>query len=811
MQEKMIPDAEHWDRLQELFHLLSDTPPADRDRILNESGAAPELCSRVRALLRAGERKDLPRHGTPAAGQPPVRRIGPYVVIRLIGSGGMGSVYLGERDAAGVRQRAAIKMLAPHAGGAFFVDRFHKEQHILASLDHPHITRMLDAGLDDQEQPYLVMEYVEGQPLDAFCDDRRLSVDERLRLFVAICEAVDYAHRSLVVHLDLKPSNVLVAHDGTPKLLDFGTSKLLTAGGQSTTTISATPSYASPEQLRSEAVTTACDIYSLGVILYELLAGRRPTADMSIIAVMERAIKGVEAPKLNEVVTKQAAERRSATEGRLRSLLSGDLATIVAKCLRHAPRERYASVAALSADVVRYLEGRPVLAQRQTTLYHFTRFVGRNRGKVTAAMAALLALMASLGYAGWQQHQAFGQGQRALRMQTFLYRLFQIVELNDNGKSAATVQDFLRLGVKALPEYISNPADLRQAQLSLAEAMYQIRDYDSALPALQKVIASAKAAGDVPTEAEATAYAGSAEFLEGNTRPGLQLTARALELSRARGVSAQTRVLSAIFYAANRENLGQHTPENVKLLELAVKESRENHLPPHETGEALMQLGGVLENAGRLDEAQALFEEALRVNRQDPLGTCEQSDLLGWLAEVRFNRMQPQAALPFYQQSYERYRQCAGPEDPGTLSEGVYWAGGLIATGHANEAIRMLEKALPVWQKVYGPDHFRMMEIYYFLSYAYNEAGRYQDAERAARQQIAVEQGTLPPQDRTFGLAHFMLARALVGQHRYREALPYAESAAWILSRKAVSPWAKALVVKTQTLVAEIHRNLPAG
>ena len=196
----------------------------------------------------------------------------------------------------GAPQRSALKVLSPHAAGPSFVERFHREQHILSSLDHPNITRMLDAGLGESGQPYLVMEYVEGEHLDVFCDARKLGIRERLQLFLQVCSAVAYAHRNLIVHLDLKPSNILVSDEGTVKLLDFGTSKLVQADSQLTTTVLATPAYASPEQLRNEPVTTACDVYSLGAILFELLSGRRTTDSAAII--FERALSEREAGPL---------------------------------------------------------------------------------------------------------------------------------------------------------------------------------------------------------------------------------------------------------------------------------------------------------------------------------------------------------------------------------------------------------------------------------------------------------------------------------------------------------------------------------
>ena len=232
-----------------------------------------------------------------------------------------------------------------------FVERFHREQHILASLDHKNITRMLDAGMSDDGQPYLVMEYVHGVHLDQYCDTQKLGIRERIELFLQVCDAVAYAHRNLIVHLDLKPSNVLVNEEGTVKLLDFGTSKLIQTDSLLTTTVLATPAYASPEQLRNEPVTTACDIYSLGAILFDLLAGRRATEKASAAAMFERAMTEAEPERLPDAVTAKAAETRGVSEGRLRQLLTGDLATITAKCLRPRPKDRYPSVDTLAEDL----------------------------------------------------------------------------------------------------------------------------------------------------------------------------------------------------------------------------------------------------------------------------------------------------------------------------------------------------------------------------------------------------------------------------------------------------------------------------
>ena len=243
----MPQDSENWTLLQKLFHLAEETKAEDRERVLTEHCPDEALVRRAIEIFRnstvlEADAQERPRPAGPA-------RIGPYTVIRLLGSGGIGTVYLAERIVGSSPQRVALKMLAPHAAGPSFVERFHREQHILATLDHSHITRLLDAGITESDQPYLVMEYVEGEHLDAYCDARKLGIDERLQLFLQVCDAVAYAHRSLIVHLDLKPSNILVSNDGVVKLLDFGTSKLIQTDGLFTTTVLATPAYASPEQL----------------------------------------------------------------------------------------------------------------------------------------------------------------------------------------------------------------------------------------------------------------------------------------------------------------------------------------------------------------------------------------------------------------------------------------------------------------------------------------------------------------------------------------------------------------------------------
>ena len=768
----MQPDSENWELLQALFHLAESTPAEDLDRVLAERCPDEALRRRALAIFHASNAEaaeEAPRGAPMLSG-----KIGPYRLIRHIGSGGIGSVYLVERNLGGAVQRSALKVLAPHAAGPSFVERFHREEHILASLDHPNITRMLDAGLTETGQPYLVMEYVDGEHLDVYCDTRRLRIRDRLLKFVHICDAVAYAHRNLVVHLDLKPSNILLTEDGTVKLLDFGTSKLIQPDSLLTTTVMATPAYASPEQLRNEPVTTACDVYALGAILFELLSGHRPSDKASIAGMIERAMNEQEPEQLPKALTGEAALHRGASDADSSVVLDADLATITAKCLRPRPRDRYQSIDALLSDLHRHLEGRPVLARPQTTLYKMSKFVRRNQRGVAASVVALLALVGALGYAGWRQQQALREAQRAERMQTFMHQLFRLANSNYTGKPAVTVPEFLQLGVKILPDYIRNPGDLLQAKVALAESMFDNGDLNDAETIFQQTAATARSMADVDAEAESEAFVGHIRFLHGDVAIGKKIAADALRLSRQKKVSSMVRVWAEDFYAYDRENLGMITDENIDLLRSAADEATRNYLPVHERAKAIYNLGTTLEYLGKLDEAAALYDEALSLFKQDPEDVCDPSAVYGDLAYLHYLKNDVLGSLPFFQRSYDGYKTCSGAGSRDALSILAYMGAALVRLGRTQDAINLLEASWPEWEKVSG-GYISLPEYPVYLSIAYVAAGRYPDAEKLASALLAARQVKI-----SSGIAdfpEFILAQALAGEHRYQEALPHADLA----------------------------------
>jgi tetratricopeptide (TPR) repeat protein len=473
----------------------------------------------------------------------------------------------------------------------------------------------------------------------------------------------------------------------------------------------------------------------------------------------------------------------------------------------HQRDQRYPSVDNLAEDLRRYFEGRSVLARPQTAIYRITKFVRRNRKSVAATALITLALIASLGYAAWRQEQALQEGRRALRMQTFMYRLFKLANSNYTGKPAATVPEFLALGVRMLPDYIKEPADLREAQLGLAESMYENGDLDGAQNVFTQVTASARAAGDVQAESESEAFSGNIAYLQGQMDLGERLTAHSLELSRKTGVSPAVRVWSEIYYAWNRDNNGFRDDENVRLLQLAVKESRDNNLSPRETADALYNLGSDLELRGRLAEAEQAFQQALQVYGQDPAALCEQSEIYGDLAYNKQMNGDIPASLPLFQRAYDGYKTCSGPDSRGALTEQEYLAGTLIKLGRAQEALPMMQEAMPIWRKLEGtsPD---LSEPLNFLALAEVETSHYAQAEQHAQEMVDVQAGKVAPADRRFGASHLLWARALAGQQRYQEALPHAEIADRLLAQNAVSTGAKQMGAQAHEVLVDVRSKL---
>lgn len=424
-----------WQRVEELFHSALEQPESEREAWLaTQAGFQPAVREEVRSLLAAERRHgELSAHSAavgqeasagegpggelPGAGQ----RFGPYRTERLLGSGGMGAVYLARRADGEFDQTVALKVMAPHLAGEEFVRSFRNERQLLAALAHPNIARLLDGGVSPGGDPYLVMEYIEGQLWNQYCAERKLPLEARIRLFLQVCEAVEFAHQNLIVHGDLKPANILVTADGAVKLLDFGTAKLVRDPEGSVTQFALlTPRYASPEQLRGERVNTVSDVFSLGVILYELLTGAWPFGDPESTAdAVDRVVHGREARAPAHAVSEGAAAERSVSRDRLRRQIEGDLSTILLKMVENDPARRYGSVRQGREDLERFLQGRPVQARPHTAWYAARRFAARHWLAVSATCLSVAALASLTIVSVYQSAQARIQASRAQRVSQF--------------------------------------------------------------------------------------------------------------------------------------------------------------------------------------------------------------------------------------------------------------------------------------------------------------------------------------------------------------------------------------------------------
>ncbi|MDR3677997.1 MAG: protein kinase [Acidobacteriota bacterium] len=403
----------NWDQIQEIFFAAADLAVAERDAFLaracnGDAGLRAEIESLLRADEGGGsaiaaaiesEVSALLDDHAPLAGT----RMGPYRLLKEIGRGGMGSVYLGERDDEQYRKLVAIKVVKRGMDSSEVLARFRHERQILASLEHPYIARLIDGGTTPDGRPFFVMEYVHGQPIDTYCREQGLNLESRLRLFLRVCEAVSYAHRALVVHRDLKPGNIFVGAEGIPKLLDFGVAKLLDPGNDPRLTSTSatmgplTPEYASPEQIRGLTITTAADVYALGAILFELLTGRRAQRIATHSPVeIERVVCQTGTPRPSTVARAAGGMQR----------LDSDLDNIVLMAMRKEPERRYGSVNRFADDIVRYLAGRPILARQDSVVYRARKFARRNRLALAATGLIFLSLLGGMVLAQRQARQA---------------------------------------------------------------------------------------------------------------------------------------------------------------------------------------------------------------------------------------------------------------------------------------------------------------------------------------------------------------------------------------------------------------------
>ncbi len=728
-------DAARWERLEEICHAALLRTGPDRAAWLEEACDGDAALRRdalelIAQLERGPAFLDVPlarvSDAVPDDAAPTM--IGPYRVVRPLGHGGMGDVVLALRDVDGAQQPVAIKLIRRGMDSDEIVRRFQQERRILASLHHPHIAQLQDAGATNDGRPFLVMEFVEGEPLDEYCERRRLGLTQRLRLIVTICGAVQHAHRNLVIHRDLKPSNILVTTSGEPKLLDFGIGKVLEpdpgAGAPATRSELRvlTPEYAAPEQLRGDSVTTATDVHGLGLLLYRLIAGRHPWA------VAGRPREAIEQAILSEPPTRPsrvapAAERRR---------LAGDLDTIVLKALHKEPARRYATAAALAEDLERHLAGHPVAARPDTFGYRLGKFVQRNPWGAAAFGLAAAGLAALAVQSRVQSARLARERDAVVEVRDFLLETFG-ARAAGGGETPVAARELLDQQAATLGvAYADRPARHAEMLQVLAEGYERLGLY---APAEQKA-----------REALALRRGDGAEG--------------PVELGAALGTLGWIRVQQ------------DANAEADTLLRAAVASHREAG-PPGRRGlaRALNDLGVLLSEVGDLDRAEAALTEALELrrrwfpNEQRAIGTTASN-----VAALRYRRGDYARAAALTEEALEALRRAVGPNHQRAMIAQSNLATMRMVMGDWAAAETQLRDLVDRQAAAQGRTHPVTLRAMQSLATSLARQGRPVEAESLQREALAAQETALGPTHALTAVSRRSLGNTLGMMSRYEEA-----------------------------------------
>ncbi len=765
-----------WHRVRALFESVYDLDASARDRRLEAACATdPSMRDEVESLLKAhrstGALLDEPIFQMPRAAEPEDdanrwvgQCVGAYELTRHIASGGMGHVFLARRADGQFKKDVAVKLIRPELLTPQAVRGFHREREAMAVFDHANVARLLDGGMATGGIPYLVMEYVEGAPITRYCRERRLPIRERLRLFLQVCDAVQYAHENLIVHCDIKPANIHVTEDGRCKLLDFSIARILSPAPEKEVAATMTmrrrltPQYASPEQIRGENPTTRTDIYLLGLLLYELLTGAPPFPDLgNPVYAMERAVCEDD-PQRPSTAMRRTAEcdlRQMNWRERLvtRRRLRGDLDSIVMMALRKQPDQRYRSVEQFGDDIRRHLDGLPIRARPHTLGYRLVRFAGRHRGSVGFAAIFVLALVGGTAATAWQYRIASLERDRAVRAQrdaeqharlsaaearrtdAVLHFFQQMLAKADpaNGGRDLTVLDVLESASRGISrEFASNP-DLEGAIRSAIGTTYVgLGRYDDARQHLVRAMDLASAAGD--------------------DRPA--------DLARAH------RDLSVLYYHTQSFAEAEAHARSALLIDETISPDGSSN-----TAQDLNNLAAICRSRGELDEARQLLLRALEIREQlHGEVSVEVAETLNNLANNHRMRGELPAAEQMCRRVVDIRRQVLSVTHPSTAAAMDNLAVILLQQNRLSEAEPFLVEAIAALRECYPTGHPDLAISLMNLAAFHGLKGRVELAAQSAREALDIRLRHFPEANPGVTLSRVYLAECLVKQRQIPEA-----------------------------------------
>ena len=769
-------------RVAELFDQVTELPIGERAAWIAAACAGDEaLRAELESLLRADERANRFMERPPtliavaasaAQSEPQPRQFGPYAVLRQIGVGGMGEVWLAERSDGEFEQRVAIKQLAYPTPG--LLQRFRQERQILARLEHPHIARLIDGGVATNGAPYLVMEYVEGVPITDFAREHALDAQARLRLFLRVCEAVQYAHQNLIVHRDLKPSNIFVTVDGLPKLLDFGIAKVLTTTGADAPTQTVarmfTPDYAAPEQFNGGPITTATDVYALGVVLYELLAGTKPRRALRFGATAAET-----GPTSEPSPPSAAIERTTGDAPARRRALRGDLDRVVLTALASDVRRRYPSAEALAADIRRTLDGRPIAARGDSRTYRLHRFVMRHRYALAATLLIFAVCVAATVVSVQQAGRAREQAAHADAVRQFLVGVFEQARPDENRGKPVTAHQLLEAGEKQLAGSTRDKVATRADLTGLIGSLYwDVGDYKSAESLLRQSVAMSDDSR-VPDEVKARSlhWLARAENEKNAFDAATTHAERSLAFAQRAGRGGTNEASEARRMLA-QARIGQGNAKDAEplLLEALTSDRTGYGERSQAVIDDLLLLGFALKELSRYDEAVSASREAIDVA----------TVLHGRLHSGVVNGLETLASAQGHQGDYvasERNlreavsiaEQVFGNEHRETTvaRSNLLWT--LETQGRYAEALQGRLTLLEIEKKMSETRPEQGAYAYNFLATDYQGLGRFAEAEAASRKSLAIWasiQGATIEWDSSDALNN--LAIVLLLQGRYADA-----------------------------------------
>jgi hypothetical protein len=731
-------DSDEWRLVQKIFDELVDLPPAAQLAKLQGYALSDDLVGEVKALLAASGGEGILDHAIPPSAPDGTAysslnkgdHIGAFRICGLIGRGGMGEVYEAERADADFHQRVAIKLLRPEA--ADHSRLFDSERRLLASLEHPAIARLIDGGTAPDGRAYMAMEFVEGTPIDLACAANNADLAERLRLFQSICDAVSYAHARLVIHRDLKPSNIMLDEAGRVRLLDFGVARVIDDGSisRAMTMAMVTPDYASPEQLANGPTTIATDIYSLGAVLYQLLTGQGPWrgAASSLPSLMQRVLHDDPPLPSKSVVAGHAV---------IPSRIAGDLDAIVMKAMRRAPENRYATIAALSDDISRFIELRPVIAREGSVRYMAGRFVRRYRWAVAASAAALAALLIGAGGIAWQARQtaierdvALAEARRSESINRMLTVMFRDTAESERG-SDASVKQMLDHTAAQLVASVDRSAKSATLVTSLSDLYVNLEDNVGADTLLRQALARGIGKDDPVSTAEikmrlASAAAGLGKSDE--MKPLLDDAEAVFRRDPDRFRYEMVELTSAKAQLARRSG---DTVEAIRLITAVLPDAERVYAENHR--DLLTMYNNLLVymvEANQLDAMAAIFTRADAALKRTGQEASMQGLGITQLKGMRLLKMdRPAQAQAIFADVATRRRASFG-KSAGLAVDLLQWARAKAALGQFADARNILGEARPIALENLGPSAVPSIVIGIGLAEAMAETG---DAAGASR------------------------------------------------------------------------------